>query len=618
MRWNTAASLLVLVLLSSPILLSVSFGFAKVADLPSAYIRADGTVEGTSSIQRNGDVYTFVGNSTGTLYVEKDNIMIDGAGYTLVGGRNRGIVLADRQGVTLKNARVEVDVGYIVNLDDAKNCVLVGNTFVGTPKSIADLPAPSTLIGPIGIHLQNAQGITIKDNVVENFFYALALDCSSGHTITGNTFSNGMIGLELSDTTNCFFRDNRLINCSFGLSVFRGYGYENDLDASNTIDGKPIYYLVGHKDEAVPQDAAYVVLVDCENMKVKNLTPKGIVLVSTKNSVVSRVKMVGNGNGVRLLDCTGIIVSDSFLCDHAVGIDLEGSSNNTISHNYFANYITSAIRFAGGRDNVFSGNTFFNNTIAIAPVHDSVPFGYVIDSNNFTLNDWAITVHGSMKIQGNVFEENEYAIVFSSGSGSVVTENTFANNDNALYFSDASNNNINRNNFVDNAHHVTDAGLSNQMSLLPPAQATSGSVGSVQLVANFKSVNFFPPPPPSTNNWDNGKEGNYWSDYEGLDSTGDGIGDSAYQLYENNRDRYPLMEPVAISAVPSPPDESSFSTPPVSSSNQKTESTQSSNAQAQPEFTLVIIIVIVVALSTVVSLGVVIQYKKRNHRVEPV
>lgn len=42
--------------------------------------------------------------------------------------------------------------------------------------------------------------------------------------------------------------------------------------------------------------------------------------------------------------------------------------------------------------------------------------------------------------------------------------------------------------------------------------------------------------------WDDGKEGNYWSDYIGNDTDGDGIGDTAYS-FRTGLDRYPLVEP---------------------------------------------------------------------------
>jgi len=48
---------------------------------------------------------------------------------------------------------------------------------------------------------------------------------------------------------------------------------------------------------------------------------------------------------------------------------------------------------------------------------------------------------------------------------------------------------------------------------------------------------------PSTNIWDNNNEGNYWTDYTGVDNNPrDGIGDQVYDVPGgNNQDRYPLM-----------------------------------------------------------------------------
>ena len=45
------------------------------------------------------------------------------------------------------------------------------------------------------------------------------------------------------------------------------------------------------------------------------------------------------------------------------------------------------------------------------------------------------------------------------------------------------------------------------------------------------------------NHWDDGAEGNYWSDYSGVDvSPADGIGDTPYEVDGNTYDNYPLME----------------------------------------------------------------------------
>ena len=112
-------------------------------------------------------------------------------------------------------------------------------------------------------------------------------------------------------------------------------------------------------------------------------------------------------------------------------------------------------------------------------------------------------------------------MIFHSSFSNSVYDNVVAFNSNsAVYFRGCSNNRFFRNDFVEN---------------------------------NDPIICWY-----SSNIWDNGSEGNYWSDYNGTDMDGDGIGDSPYSILtlhltgeSYDYDNYPLMEPIIIPEFPS-------------------------------------------------------------------
>jgi parallel beta-helix repeat protein len=79
----------------------------------TVYIRADGSVDPPSAPISSGDnvTYTFTGNISDSLVVERDNIVVDGAGYTLKGTPTvptvTGIDLTGRSNVTITNMKIE-------------------------------------------------------------------------------------------------------------------------------------------------------------------------------------------------------------------------------------------------------------------------------------------------------------------------------------------------------------------------------------------------------------------------------------------------------------------------------------------------------------------------------
>ena len=97
------------------------------------YIRADGTVEGTNKISRNGNVYTFTSDINAGLVVERNNIVVDGGGFTLRGinSFDAGINMNYRANVTIRNLKV-AGFSYGINLTGSSGCTIANNTVTET------------------------------------------------------------------------------------------------------------------------------------------------------------------------------------------------------------------------------------------------------------------------------------------------------------------------------------------------------------------------------------------------------------------------------------------------------------------------------------------------------
>jgi parallel beta-helix repeat protein len=226
-----------------------------------------------------------------------------------------------------------------------------------------------------GIVTANSNNITISGNLVKQFGAGIVL-AGQGNTLTGNTVTEST-GDGLVLTSNNVLKSNNISGNGYGIqfgSLSTLSDLINDVDVSNIINGKPIYYWVDQHDKTVPTDAGYVVLVSCSNILVQNL------------------HLSGEHQGIGLFSTTSSTIIQNHLDFNDQGIFAMWSSNNNISRNTIDNNAWEGIRLfnnindptLGCNNNFISENTFKGNYKGCISIWDST--GNVISRNNFLIN----------------------------------------------------------------------------------------------------------------------------------------------------------------------------------------------------------------------------------------
>jgi parallel beta-helix repeat protein len=211
------------------------------------YIRADGSVDpDTAPISTVDNVtYTFLGNIIyDSIVVEKDNIVVDGAGYTLQGTRSEiGIYLLLRSNVTIKNMEIK-NFWAGIQLSFAWNNTISGNNITAcdyygiymTLSASHNTISGNTITGPVGpdfsgIYLgENSGNNIISGNNMLGFYLAGILgEGSSNNIISGNTMKDSFNGIYLDGGSNNRIYHNNFINhaddCFCPLSTTLDAGY---------------------------------------------------------------------------------------------------------------------------------------------------------------------------------------------------------------------------------------------------------------------------------------------------------------------------------------------------------------------------------------------------------
>jgi parallel beta-helix repeat protein len=356
--------------------------------------------------------------------------------------------------------------------------------------------------------------------IINSSIYGIRLENSFNNTIARNTISKTQWGISFYYSCNNTLTQNEFFENQGSLQItpqLPEYFFQ-EIDSSNSVNGKPIYYWVNQHDKEVPSDAGSVAVINSTHIVIKdlNLTSDswGVLFVSTNNSIIQNVTISRSIDGIVLEFSYNTTISNNKLSNLGwFGISLYKSFNNTISSNNISENAY-GIHISNSDNNTVTKNSVASSYWAGIALDEYCNLN-VVHKNVVTLNGrGGITLDDYCKnntITENAITLNQWAGVVLSdyGSENLISRNLIQLNQYGLWSYLSKGNFIYKNSFISNFYQVyTDL--------------------------------------TSKNTWDNGCEGNFWSDYGGEDSDGDGIGDTPYVIDPNNKDYHPLIKTYVV------------------------------------------------------------------------
>jgi hypothetical protein len=161
------------------------------------FIRPDGSISPASApIQRSGDIYTFTTNTYDPILVQKSNITINGAGYSLIGPLNE--TQKQTEQILGIGPNATITVPYIIGLDFD----------------------------------ERVSGVTVE-NLNINWFSIGIYIRTTNNTFAGNAVRDNIVGILLSGSANNitdnYIRDNRQ-GLFFGFEQVNGSSFNIPAD----------------------------------------------------------------------------------------------------------------------------------------------------------------------------------------------------------------------------------------------------------------------------------------------------------------------------------------------------------------------------------------------------
>ena len=293
----------------------------------------------------------------------------------------------------------------------------------------------------------------------------------------------------------------------------------------------------------------------------------GIYLYVTSKNIVISNNVSNNNYGINLYSSgNNTIINNNASNNSPYCIYLRYSNNNTITNNN-ASYYKFGINLEYSSNNTINANTASNNEYHGISLYQSSNNNTITGNNaNNGYSGIFISNSGNNTITGNNASNNEYGGIglWSPDSKNNVVTNNIASNNNkyGINLYKSSNNTIIGNNASNNFYYgiylryscnnvirCNNASNNFYYGIVFSSSSNNNTLYFNSLVSSNTGYTAYD---TDTNTWDSGTQGNYYSDYTGSDSDGDGIGDTPYPIPGGSSvDRYPLMAP--YSPIPPPP-----------------------------------------------------------------
>ena len=311
-----------------------------------------------------------------------------------------------------------------------------------------------------GIYLLQADYCTISNNDANSNRNGIELwDSNKNNMLMNNTASNNSYyGISLRMSSNNTLKNNTMFGnkYNFGICCMSLPDYIQNIDPSNKVNGKTMYYLVNQKNQQIPDDAGFVGLINSTNITVRDLilanNRDGLLLFCSNDSRIENVTVSSNNYGIRLYysnnntlidntansnDFCGIYLSSSsssntITNNNASNNEADGihighySISNTINDNIANSNKWSGIALWGSSNNMLINNTNNLNRDGIR-LRDSSDYN-TISNNIANLNKWTgISIDGSNNtLRDSIANLNDEIGMWIRGHNNTLRNNTIS------------------------------------------------------------------------------------------------------------------------------------------------------------------------------------------------